>query len=270
MIRLIKIEFMKLKNTKFFWVFTILFSIFLLSVPLFSKAFLDYFTAQGAEIYGIGLNDLPLFDFIDIWQNLTYIYKWPAILLAFIPVISMANEFRYGTVKQNIIDGLSRSELIYSKILFAAVVSILMGLVVLVIGLIMGYMWSQVTDFSYVVKNIEFIPAFMLVLFSYQLFCLLITLLIKRSGITILLLLFYFFSLEAIAYGVIAWDYKKPFLTNFLPLRGSGNIISNPFPKFFFKEVTTTLTVTNTLFTLGYITLFIVLSLWIFKRRDVR
>lgn len=225
---------------------------------------------QNANLYGIGLNDIPLFDFLDIWQNLTYALKWPAILLAFIPVISMANEFRYGTVKQNVIDGLSRTELIGSKILFAVLLSIIMGVVVLLIGLYMGYRYSQVTDFYYVVKHLEFIPAFILVLFSYQMFCLLVTLLVKRSGITILLLLFYFFSLEAISYGVIAWDYKKPFLTNFLPLRGAGNIISVPFGKYVLQQVTTTVTLTNLMFTLGHASLYAGLSIWLFKRRDVR
>ncbi len=270
MIRLIRIEFMKLKNTRYFWVFTILFSLFLLAVPLFSKSFLDYFTAQGAEIYGIGLNDLPFFDFLDIWQNLTYLFKWPAILLAFIPVISMANEFRYGTVKQNVIDGLSRTELISSKILFAAALSLVMGVIVLLIGLIMGYSWSQVTEFSYVIKHVEFVLAFVMVLFSYQLFCLLVTLLVKRSGITILLLLFYFFALEGIAYGVMAWDYKVPFMTNFLPLRGAGNIISNPFPKYALQQVLTSVAWVNVCITLGHIALYSSLSIWLFNRRDVR
>ncbi len=261
---------MKLKNTRYFWVFTILFAVFLLAVPLFSRGFLDYITDQGAEIMGIGMNDIPFFDFVDIWQNLTYIFKWPAILLAFIPVISMANEYRYGTVKQNVIDGLSRTELIVSKILFAALISIIMGLVVLLIGLYMGFMYSPVTDMQSIFKHIEFIPAFALILFSYQLFCLMITLLVKKSGITILLLLFYFFAIEGIAFGVISWDWNRPELTNLLPLRGAGNIISSPYLKYAFQEVFTTVRWTNILVTLGHISLYTFLSIWIFNRKDVR
>lgn len=270
MIRLIQIEYMKLKNTKFFWVFTLLLGVVLLAVPLFSKSFLDFLTAEGAEVYGIGLNDLPLFDFLDIWQNLTFLYKWPIILLAFIPVISMANEFRYGTIKQNIIDGMSRNELIKSKLLFAGVLSLIVSFLILIIGLIMGFLWSPVNDFGFIVKHIEFVFAFSLIVFGYQAFCMMITLLVKKSGITILLLLFYFFALEGIGYALVKWDSAYPELIALFPLRGMAEIVQNPFPKYALQEVYSSVRLKDLAITLGHISLYTFLSFWIFQRRDIR
>jgi len=270
MIRLIHIEFLKLKNTRFFWLFSTLFMLVLISIPLFSRTFLDFLTKEGASFNGIGANDLPLFDFVDIWQNLAYIYKWPIILLAFIPVISLANEYRYGTIKQNVIDGLSRRELILSKVLFSAALSIAFGIIVLLIGLIMGFTYSPVTGLDFILKNIEFVPALALVIFGYQIFCLLVTLIIKKSGITILLLLFYFFALEAFAYGWLSWEWKMPYHTSFLPLRGMANVIPNPFPKYAFQEVQTSVGWKNVLVTLAHISTYTFLLLTLFKKRDIR
>jgi ABC-2 type transport system permease protein len=270
MFRLISLEYMKLKNTRFFWLFTGLFALLLMAVPLFALSLMDFMSDGGPEFGGLKVNDLPFFDFIDIWQNLTYIFKWPAILLAFIPVISMANEFRYGTIKQNVIDGLSRNELILSKILFSGILSILFGILVFLIGIYMGLMYSPVTDMGFIVKHLEFLPAFVLVLFGYQVFCLLVTLLIKKSGITILLLLFYFFAVEALGYGIVKWNYDMAEATSLFPLRGMANIIQNPFPKYALMEVYTGVRFIDVLATIAHISLYTFLSFWVFNKKDIR
>ena len=131
MLRLLKIEFLKVKNTTYFWVFFSLFLAFLLSVPIFSKSFLDYLAEQGEKLMGMEINSLPFFDFVDIWQNLTFLYKFLSLLPAFIIVISVSNEYRYGTIKQNVIDGLSRNELLLSKLLFAVTLSAVVSFAVL-------------------------------------------------------------------------------------------------------------------------------------------
>ncbi|MDX1686059.1 MAG: ABC transporter permease, partial [Saprospiraceae bacterium] len=136
-IKLLGIEFFKLRNTRYFWVLSICFVFFLLAVPVGSKIFLDYLGSMGENISDLGIraDQLPLFDFVDIWQNLTWIYKKFSILLGFIIVISVCNEFSYGTVKQNIIDGLSRRQFLWSKIAFIVGVSLMTSLVAMTIGL---------------------------------------------------------------------------------------------------------------------------------------
>lgn len=87
MMRLLKIEFHKLRNTKYFWILASLFVMFMLAIPIASNFFLDYITEQGAEFAGISANQIPLYDFVDIWQNLTFVYKMFSIFLGFIVVI---------------------------------------------------------------------------------------------------------------------------------------------------------------------------------------
>lgn len=270
MLRLLHIEYLKVKNTRYFWVFFSFFVLFLLSIPLFSKSFLDYLAGQGADILGLSINTLPFFDFVDIWQNLTYLYKWLAILLAFIPVISLSNEFRYGTIKQNVIDGMSRNELLLSKISFSIVLSAIVSVIVFFIGLWMGFMWSPVRDTSFIFKNVEFVMAYFLVLVGFQLFCILITLLIKKSGIVILLLLFYFFAIEAFSYGWIKWNLELPELTSIFPLRGMANIIQNPFPKYILQEVYSSIRPRDVMVFFTHASIYTGLSFWLFNKRDIR
>ena len=270
MLRLLKIEYLKVKNTAYFWVFFGLFLAFLLTLPIFSKTFLDYLASKGADLMGLSINSLPFYDFVDIWQNMTFLYKYLSLLPAFIVIISVSNEYRYGTIKQNVIDGLSRNELLLSKILFAVVLSAVISFAVFLIGLWMGFMWSPVTDASFIFKHVDFVFAYFLVLVGFQIFCMMVTLIVKKPGITILLLLFYFFAVEAFSYAWVKYNMELVEATSLFPLRGMANIISNPAPKYILQEVYSTIRLRDLLQTLSHIGLYTGLSFWIFNKKDIR
>ncbi|MEM7162115.1 MAG: hypothetical protein AAF487_06685 [Bacteroidota bacterium] len=268
--RLFQIEFAKVKNTSYFWIFTILFLLFLLSIPIGSKYAIAKMAENTMDLNGIDLYRLPLFDFVDIWQNLTWVYKFGAIIISFIIVISVANEYRYGTAKQNVIDGLSRKEFLLSKITLILFLSAIISVGVLLIGLIMGFSWSAVIEFKYIIRNIEFVAAYFVVLVGTQIFAMLITLIIRKPGIVILMLLFYFFFIEGLAYVFIKYKYELPLVSNLLPLRGMSEIISNPMPKYWFREVYTNIQFKHVLFTLGHIGLYTYLCFRYFLKKDIR
>ena len=241
MSRLFSIEYFKLRNSKYYWILLILFLVFMLAVPVGAKVFLDYMTSIGEEFLkpGIRADELPVFDFVDIWQNLTWVYKSFSIFLGFIIVISVSNEFTHRTIRQHVIDGLSRTELLLSKVLFIFVISAVVSVLVFVIGLIMGYLWSPVKEFTFIIKNIEFIGAYFLHLVTFQMLCLVIALLIRRSGITIALLIFYVYTIEPIITGIIRYHYKLPQLADLFPINAIGNIIRLPFSKYILQETQT-------------------------------
>ena len=270
MIRLLYIEFLKVKSSRYFWIFSILFLLLLLSIPIGSKSFVDYLALQGEKMMGVSFDKLPFFDFVDIWQNMAYLYKFVTIVAGFVVVISVANEYRYGTVKQNVIDGLSRKEFLLSKIYFILAQSLVICLFIFLIGLWVGFQWSAVTDAKFIFKNIEFLFAYYLVLVGFQLFCLFITLLIKKSGIVILLLLFYFYVIEGFSYAWISYNWGLPEYTSFFPFRGMANILSNPFPKYVFQEVHTSVQYSDLIITLLHIGLYTGLSFWFFHKKDIR
>jgi ABC-2 type transport system permease protein len=267
MLRLLSIEYYKLRNTRYFWVLCALFLVFLLSVPIASKALLNYLESIGETVFdGINPGELPLFDFVDIWQNLTWVYSSFSIFLGFIVVISLTNEYSYGTIKQNVIDGLSRREFLGTKLTFIVVMSLIVSLIAMLIGLIMGYLWSPVKEFAFVVKHIEFIPAYFLHLVGFQLLCLFVAMLIKRSGITIALLTFYVYVIEPIITSILRFQYDQELIANLFPVRAIGNIIPFPLAKYALRETQTSVEWDD----LGILLFFIALLLFLIDRMIVK
>ena len=272
MLRLLSIEYFKLRHTKYFWILLSLFALFLIAVPIASKAFMDYLASQGEDFFDMGISpsELPLFDFVDIWQNLTWVYKSFSVFLGFIMVISVSNEFSYGTLKQNVIDGMSPREFLLSKIWFIVALSAIVSLVVLIIGLVMGFLWSPVKEFTFIVKHIEFIPAYFLHLVAFQLFCMVVALLIRRPGITLALLIFYVYVVEKIITAIIQFEYKLPWLADLFPVRAIGNIIRLPFGKYILQETQTTVAFSDLGIMLVYVALLLFIANWRVTRRDLR
>ena len=272
MLRLFKIEYFKLKHSKYFWILFGLFGIFLLAVPISLKIFLDYLTSIGEDIADLGIapSDMPFFDFVDLWQNITWTYSMFSIFLGFIMVISISNEYSYGTVKQNVIDGLSRKQFLWTKISFIIGLSAIVSFAALLIGLIIGLAWSPTKDFVFIVKHIEFIPAYFLHLVAFQLFCLMISIIIKRPGITIALLFFYIFMVEPILSTVLIYKYKLVLLGNLLPMKAIGNIIPMPWTKYALKQTQTSVGLDDLVILLVYIVIIYLISQWIAVKKDLR
>ena len=110
MIRALKLEWLKIRNYRTFWVLVGMYSVALIIICFGGTFFLEYLKNQGADFDGIDPTILPIYDFPDIWQNITYLATFLKILLAFIVIISVNNDQSYNTLRQNIIDGISKRE----------------------------------------------------------------------------------------------------------------------------------------------------------------
>src|SRR6476620_9758796 len=84
----------------------------------------------------IRLADQGIFNFPYIWHFNTFIAAWLKIFLAVIIVSMMANEYSYGTLKQNLIDGMSKKEFVLSKVLAIVLFAAISTLLVFIISLI--------------------------------------------------------------------------------------------------------------------------------------
>ena len=269
--KLLRIELFKVRHNRASIVLMILFGLFLVSVPIASKAFLDFLARQGEQAFNTSLpiSRLPIFDFVDLWQNLTYIYTWASILLGFIIIISVCNEFNHGTIKQHVIDGLSRQGLLWTKVSFIITSSAAVTLAVFAIGLIMGFMWSPVKEFVFIIKNLEFLLAYFFHLIGFQMLCLFAALLIKRSGLTIAFMIFYVMVIEPIITSLIAYYYKLEWLADLFPVRAISNIIRVPFGKYIMQESVSTVQWMDAIILSLYIGLLYFLAHRMMTKRDL-
>jgi len=153
--------------------------------------------------------------------------------MSFIIIISVTNEFDYKTIRQNVIDGFSKKEFWFSKISLILGFSFIAAILLLLLGIISGYALSPVTELKYVLKNIEFVLAYFFQVFYFLMFAFVLSILIKRAGITIAIMVFWIYICEPIATGLIASDLiNMKVLANSFPMEAGWNLIHVPFSKY--------------------------------------
>ncbi|MDH5475953.1 MAG: hypothetical protein OEX22_09710 [Cyclobacteriaceae bacterium] len=253
MLRLLKIDFKKFVNYRTFWVLMTLYSVLVVSIPTTVMEFLKWLKVKGANFNEFDPLRVPVLYFPDIWQNITYVYAFLKIVLAIVVIISVSNEFSYKTVRQNIIDGMSRIEFVGSKLSTILMLSLYSTLLVFLTGLITGLIYTPNYDFTDIFTGIEFVFAYFLDVLLYLLFAFLLTVLIKRSGLTIALLVIYL-PLEYILTANL--PNSIDFIGAYFPMHAMNNLIEVPFPKYIFQEIQDYVSMKSVLVALFYIVLF--------------
>jgi len=235
MIHLLKIDLKKLTSYRTFWVICGLYFLTLGFTTASGMEFLKWLVSKGAEFgTSININRIPLYHFPDVWQNLTYISGFFKIVLAFMVVISVTNEFTYRTVRQNIIDGMSRTEFLFSKVLTNILLSLMSVAMVFLIALVAGLIYSPVVELGDIVDYLQFFLAYFIEVFAFLSYALMLGLLIQRSGLTIVIL-FLSHMIEAIVKANI--DDQLPGLIQFFPMESISNLIKMPFARYVFQEI---------------------------------
>lgn len=182
----------------------------------------------------LNISRIPLYHFPDVWLNLIWVSGLLKVFLAIMVVISVTNEFTYRTLRQNIIDGMSRRDFIVSKIATDVLLSLASVLMTFLIGLITGLIYSPTVDLKLILTDLEFIPVYFLEIFFFLSYALMLSLLIQRSGLTIILLLLSQ-GIEGIVQ--INIDDYVPWLVPYLPMQSIRELIAFPFPRYALQEI---------------------------------
>ncbi len=211
MIRLIKIEFRKLVYSRTWW---LLLGLYLLVLIL---ALINYnHLVSSADIM---LKNVPEVDFSlkrimrfpEIWHNLTYLAGFFKIFLALILITSVTREFTFRTFRQNIIDGLSRPAFLFTKFNLLIFLSLVSTLLILVFGLVMGFANGDPENYSQVTDELSYVLAYLAEVFAYLCYALFLSVIVRKAGIAIILLLSIDFLLEPFI-GLFLGEPIKDFL----------------------------------------------------------
>ncbi|MCG8389609.1 MAG: hypothetical protein MJA30_28915 [Cytophagales bacterium] len=234
MLRLLRIDLLKLTSYRAFWVLNILYGLLIIGIPSGVIEFLKWLKSIGADFDNFDPMKIPILYFPDIWQNITYVYTLLKIFMAIIVVITISNEFSYKTVRQNIIDGLSRGDFLKSKLATIFLLSLGSSLLVLLTGLITGLIYTPDVSFSEMFDGVEFVFAYFLDLFGFLVFAFLMTILLKRSALTVFILMIYR-PVELILIANLPKAIEG--IGNYFPLQSMSNMIEVPFPRYIFREI---------------------------------
>jgi len=229
--RLLGIELYKIWHNKTSRV--LMFGYFLL---IFSIAILSTINVEFGPIK-FNLAEQGIFNFPYIWHFNTFIIALLKIFFAIVIVAMIGNEYSYKTIKQNLIDGMSKSEFLKSKVYTIAAFVGISTLLVFSISLILGGIYSDYNEFQIIFSELEYLLAYAVKLFGFFSFCLFLAILIKRSAFALgFLALWQVF--EGITYGLLRWRLSDliPQLSaekviRFFPLQSIGNLITEPFTR---------------------------------------
>lgn len=261
MIRLLKIELLKLVPYR---TFKILFAIYLLLMTLVLLVGKNL-GAGGEE----GLTSANVLGFPNIWNYYTLYACYFNIILAILVIFVTCNEYTYRTLRQNIIDGLTRQEAVMGKIVLIVLLSIITTIILIISGIIAGNIYSLPADRDQMFGHSGFIFAYFIQSLGMMSMGYFFGTLFKRTGLAVIIFLIFLFPIDVILReGIFPngfGDYM-PVATYFLKMvpfpldhTMSGGLEPTP-------AAPTALSLTVGA---AYAVFFSVLSWWITKKRDL-
>lgn len=259
MLQLLKIEWMKVKNYRTFWVLSALYLISIYGVNYIVYLIQDLRPRKN-DMASMLLGTPP-FQFPEVWHTVSYVSSFLLFIPGLLMIISFTNEFSFKTHRQNIIDGWSRRQFILVKMMLTVVVSLVSTLAVFITALLFGLF--EGADISF--EKIEYLGYFFVQAVSYSAVALLFSLLFKRAAIAVGVYFLYAFVLENMLWGLL-----KKYVDNvgqFLPLESTDNLIPMPFLRSVIGQFTTQ---TNVAYLLAAAAAYLIIYSFIFIRKFER
>lgn len=227
MIELFKIEWLKIKTYRTFWI------LFLGFVVLFPIAF--YFSAykyMEATSMSAGLEGSMLKTMIDapyvfpkVWLTSSWIGGLFVIILGMLFILLITNEVQYRTHRQNIIDGWSRVDFLKAKFTLLMFFVLTSTVMVILSALFTGLIFSPSTTSLF--YGLKYVGYFALMTTLYLMLAYLIAILIKRTGLAIIIYFAIVFAVDNILW--ISLTVKGSQLGYFMPLEAGDSLVINPF-----------------------------------------
>ena len=229
MLRLLSIELHKLKYNKSAKVISIVYFILISFIALIASIEFNF----GSFHFRIA--DQGIFNFPFIWHFNTWVAAILKLFLAIVIVSMMANEYSNRTLKQNLIDGLSKKEFVLSKFLTVVLFALVSTLFVFIVSLILGLIFSDYNEIGIIFSDTEYLLAYFINLIGFFSFCLFLGILVKRSAFALGFLLIWSI-MEGIIYGFLKWEiFRNSDLADniiqLFPLASMSNLIKEPFSR---------------------------------------
>ena len=218
MIKLLAIEWLKIKSYKTFWILLGLFALFL---PLFNLIF-------SSKIFNFGSGGLPglNYSFPGVWSSYSYFASIFVMFISFLIIILISNEYTYKTHRQNIIDGHTRLQFFHAKVGLVVMLALFTTLYTAVGAMVFGMAYSN--SYIYFTSGMISLGYFFILCLNYYGFAMMLSLLLRRSGLTIGIYLIYALFVETIIGALLNYYSKGAHLGFYLPLQSSDELL--PFP----------------------------------------
>ncbi|WP_346881198.1 ABC transporter permease subunit [uncultured Algibacter sp.] len=274
MFRLLNLELQKLllnKASKILIFISFVLPFFIILLSSLKINVFGFFTLE--------LGELGVFNFPIIWHLTTFFASQFKFFFAIVVVSMIGNEYSNKTIKQNLIDGLSKKEFILSKFYTIVFFSLVSTVLISLISFSIGLYYSSYNEASIIFRETEFLLAYFVKLVGFFSLCLYLGMLVKRSAFA-LGFLFVLYIAEWIIYGLIAWQSDMRIaekIQNFFPLKSMYKLIEQPFQRVAMSKFPNKADLVydygvhwyEIAIVLGWTALFVFLSYRLLKKRDL-
>jgi ABC-type transport system involved in multi-copper enzyme maturation permease subunit len=226
--RLLHTEWLKVRK---YWAFWGVFALVLIAYPgisyLFYTGYQDLRSSNRQMDAILKFTVGSPFGFPEIWHTLAYIASFLVFIPGVLVIMLITNEYQYRTQRQNILDGWSRDQFLWSKVIDIAALSILLSLVYAGVVLITGWANPEIA-LSGIQEKSYFIGLFALITFNQLTIAFLFGFLFKRALLALGFFLFYFLIPENILIQLSRWRWHTGNWYHYLPLEASDRLIPPP------------------------------------------
>ncbi|MBC2839950.1 ABC transporter permease [Robiginitalea sp. SC105] len=226
--RLLQIEFIKLWNNRASRFLILAYFGLIALIALVTSIKIDW----GPLKFNVA--DIGIFNFPYIWHFNTFMISFLKVFLAIVIVSMISNEYSNKTIKQNLIDGLSKKEFIASKVLTILALAVASTAFVFLISLVLGLMHSDYDELSIIFSDLEYLLAYLVKLIGFFSFCFFIGMLVKRSAFALGFLFIWFIGGEFIPWVYLTSKYSKDFadsIYQFFPFGSMWQTLAEPFTR---------------------------------------
>lgn len=274
MLRLLNLELQKLllnRTSKILIFVSFILPFFVILLSSLKINVFGFFTLE--------LGELGIFNFPIIWHLTTFFASQFKFFFAIVVVSMIGNEYSNKTIKQNLIDGLSKKEFILSKFYTIVFFSLVSTVLITFISVCIGLYYSSYNEFSIIIQETNFLIAYFVKLVGFFSLCLFFGMLVKRSAFA-LAFLFILFIIEWILFGLMAWKLDANTaekIQNFFPLKSMYKLIDQPFQRIAMSKFPDKVDLSydyavhlqEIVIVLGWTALFVFLSYRLLKKRDL-
>lgn len=256
MLQIIKIEWLKVKAYRTFWILLGLAVVIIPASNLIVQDITGRIPKEAQSMLGGSVYDFPL-----VWQSVANVSSYTSTLFALLLLTLVTNEFTFKTHRQNIIDGWERREFVYAKLFWVLALSVLALVVSLLTALFFGFIYGKA---AFSIEGIYYLFYYFLQVLLSLCMALLMAILVKRAGLAIVLYLGYVMAFEQLL--VITLKRWVGSIGGLLPLQTADELL--PFP-LIGKMMPGTDQYDNNIYLLALFA-YVALALWLIFRRLMR
>lgn len=210
---LLRTEFRKIFPYRTFWVILAIYVLLLALLVYVSRSVMVSGQSVGPSMY----------QFPGLWVRFTYIAYFFNLLLGILIIVLVTDEYSFRTLRQQVIDGLSRAELVLSKFYVILALAVFSTVFLLVLGLFFGLLYSNDTGIGAMLGQIDHLSYFFVQAVGYMALAMFFAFLVRKSGLAIIAFLAWSKIVEPIIHYQLDDSIDK-----YMPMKVFGSLTPMP------------------------------------------